>query len=444
MNELIAVREWCNAALTSLAGLDGQVVRLAQAELRRQTSTLNLVAASSPTLPAVLVAQALLFSAVTAEGYGTKRYHPGTEVVDEVEQLARLRAQRLFGSPHANVQSLSGSAANLAMLYGVLDAGDTVLSLELSHGGHLTHVSRRASISKRITASYYEVDDRGVIDYDALSLQVKQVQPRLIICGGSAHPRQLDFEAFRAAADQVDALLMADISHVSGLVASGVQPSPVPLCDLVTTSTYKQLCGPRGGLVLLGAQSRITARTIDRAVFPGFQGTPDFGGIAAKAVALHFAAQPAFAMAMRRVVRYARRFATALTDNGVSVVSGGTDSHMVLADFSTSSVSGRVVGDALQRLGILVNKNLIPNDPRSSTETSGIRLGTNDLGFRPVSDDEVGQLAEATATVVAEFAAGASVDAVVAGPLGRGLAGRAADIAARGYRKDWQHWREAA
>ncbi|MDO3702958.1 serine hydroxymethyltransferase [Micromonospora sp. C28SCA-DRY-2] len=436
--DLAAVRAWCADALVSLDRRDAPLVRLAHAELRRQRGTLNLVAAASPTLPAALVAHALLFSSVTAEGYAGGRYHPGTEVVDQVEQLARGRAERLFGAPHANVQPLSGSAANLAVLYGLLDPGDTVLALELDHGGHLTHVSRGASIAKRVTASYYEVDERGLIDYAALAVLVKQVRPRLLICGGSAYPRQLDFAAFRAAADEVDALLMADVSHVSGLVAAGAHPSPVPHCDVITTSTYKQLCGPRGGLLLRGASSRLSARALDRAVFPGFQGTPDFGGIAAKAVALGFAARPEFAAAMRRVVRYARAFAGALAEHGVPVVSGGTDSHLVLADLRAVAVTGRQVADVLRRLGVLVNMNLVPRDPRPAAETSGIRIGTNDLGFRRVGDAEVAELARATAAVVAEVAGGGRPDAVVRGPRGRELAGCVAGITARGYREDWR------
>ncbi len=437
MNELRAVRDWCDAALTSLAGRDVPVLRMAHAELRRQDGTLNLVAASSPTLPAVLMAQALLFSSVTAEGYRGRRYHPGTEVVDELEDLARGRAEELFGVPHANVQPLSGSAANLAVLYGLLDAGDTVLSLELGHGGHLTHVSRSASISKRMTAAHYEVDERGMVDHAALAVLVKQVRPQLVICGGSAYPRELDFVAFRGAADEVDALLMADISHISGLVAAGLHATPVDVCDVVTTSTYKQLCGPRGGLVLRGSASHVTARALDRAVFPGFQGTPDFGGIAAKAVALGFAARPEFAAAMGRVVAYARAFAAALQEHGVPLVSGGTDTHMVLCDLSGTAVTGRQVADVLERLGVLVNMNLVPNDPRSADHTSGIRIGTNDLGFRRVSADEVADLAGAAAAVVAECMGGAPVDAVVGGRTGRELAACAGDVTSRGYREEW-------
>jgi glycine hydroxymethyltransferase len=437
--DLDTVHDWCGTALASLARRDGQLVGLAHAELRRQRRTLNLVAASSPTLPAALVAQALLFSSVTAEGYGRTRYHPGTEVVDVVERLARERAERLFGAPHANVQPLSGTAANLAVLYGVLDAGDVVLSLELSHGGHLSHVSRGASVSKRIAASHYEVDDSGVVDHDDLARLVKQVQPRLLICGGSSYPRRIDFAAFRTAADQVDALLMADISHISGLVAAGMHPSPVPVCDVVTTSTYKQLCGPRGGLVLRGTESRLPARDLDRAVFPGLQGTPDFGAIAAKAVALGFAAQPAFAAAMSRVARYARLFAAILHEHGLAVVTGGTDTHMVLVDLRAAPVPGLVVADTLERAGVLVNKNLVPNDHRPATETSGIRIGTNDLGFRPVDDSDVGELADATAALVAEVAAGAPPEPAVTGRLGRALAERVVEITSRGYLSEWQH-----
>jgi glycine hydroxymethyltransferase len=433
---LAPVADWSGQALATLARRDPRVVQLAYAELRRQRRTLNLVAAASPTLPAALAAQGLLFSAVTAEGYGGARYHPGTEVVDAVERLARERAERLFGAPHANVQPLSGTAANLAVLYGVLAGDGPVLSLALSHGGHLSHGARGASVAKRFRVCHYHVDEAGRVDPDQLTAVVEQVRPELLICGGSAYPRRLDFPAFRAAADRVGALLLADISHISGLVAAGAHPSPVACCDVLTTSTYKQLCGPRGGLVLQGAGSRIAARTLDRAVFPGFQGTPDFGSIAAKAVALGFAAGPAFAAAMRRVVRYAHRFAAAFAGHGLPVVAGGTDTPRVLVDLRGRGVSGRLVGDALERAGVLVNKNLVPDDPRPPYETSGIRIGTNDLGFRPVTDAEVAALAGATAAVVAELAAGAPAGA---GRPGRELAELAADLAGRGYLPHWRH-----
>jgi glycine hydroxymethyltransferase len=438
VTELAPLRDWSAAALASLARRDPQLVQLGYAELSRQRRTLNLVAAASPTLPAVLAAQGLPFSAVTAEGYRRARYHPGTEVVDAVEQLARERAERLFGTPHANVQPLSGSAANLAVLYGVLDGAGPVLSLELRHGGHLSHGAAGASVAKRLATHHYRLAADGRVDLDRLASLVERVRPRLLICGGSAYPRRLELAAFRAVADRAGALLLADISHLSGLVAAGVHPSPVPYCDVVTTSTYKQLCGPRGGLVLQGAGSRIAARAIDRAVFPGLQGTPDFGSIAAKAVALGFAAGPAFAAAMRRVVRYARRFATGFVEYGLPVVSGGTDTHLVLVDLRGRGVSGRLVGDALEQVGVLVNKNLVPDDPRPPAETSGIRVGTNDLGFRPVTDDEVAALARATAALVAELAAGRPAAAVVAGRPGRTLAALAAEIAGRGYLPPWR------
>jgi glycine hydroxymethyltransferase len=431
------ITRWASRALAALGGQYAEVLRLAGAELTRQRRTLNLVAASSPTLPAALIAQSLLFGSVTAEGYPGHRYHPGADVVDAVERLACERARHLFGADYANVQPMSGSAANLAVLYGVLDRDDTVLSLELDHGGHLSHVSSRSSIAKRVTGRHYVVDGSGHIDHDALTLLVKQLRPALVICGGSAYPRRLDFAAFRSAADEAGCLLMVDISHISGLVAAGVHPSPIAHADVVTTSTYKQLCGPRGGLLLAGAESRIPMRTLDWAVFPGFQGTPDFGAIAAKAVALSFAGRAEFAAAMGRVADYARLFAAAFLDRGVGLVSGGTDTHMVLVDLRAAAVSGRVVGDCLDRLGVLVNKNLVPDDPRPAGQTSGIRLGTNDLAFRPVWSSEVRALAGLVADVVADLATGAPADWVAEGRLGRAVADQVAEIGARGYREEW-------
>jgi glycine hydroxymethyltransferase len=427
---MAAITGWYEQALAALARDDPGIVDLAAAELTRRRRYVNLVAASSPTLPAALAAQSLLFSSVTSEGYVGARYHPGAEVVDAVETLARQRAERLMRSPHANVQPSSGSAANLAVLYGVIDAGDTILSLDLVHGGHLSHGARVASISKHVPTSHYGVTDGGGVDPGMLADVVKECRPRVVICGGSAYPRAIDFTAFRAAADEVDALLLADISHVSGLVAARVHPSPVPLCDAVTTSTYKQLCGPRGGLVLLGEDSRLGASDLDRAVFPGFQGTCDFGTIAAKAVALGFASTDAFAAAMRRVTRFARAFADALEARGTTLVGGGTDTHMVLVDLRGTAVSGRVVADVLEHCGVLVNKNMVPGDERSPMQTSGVRLGTNDLGFRVLDDALVAALAAAVAAAVGDLAGGVA-PADVAGRAE--LAGVAADVAACRY-----------
>lgn len=411
-----------------LADQDPALLDLAAAQLAHESRTLNLVAAASPTLPAVTAAIGLGFGAVTAEGYPGARYHPGATVMDGVERLAKARAADVFGATHANVQPASGSAANLAVLYGVLRPGDRVLSLDLAHGGHLSHVSARASVAKRITAGYYVVGDDGLVCMDRVAELVRQLRPRLVICGGSACPRTLDFAGFRAAADEVDALLMADISHISGLVAAGRHPSPMPHCDLVTTSTYKQLRGPRGGLVLLGTRPRVSASTVDRAVFPGFQGTPDFGAIAGKAVALGYAARPAFGVAMDRVLRFATVFADAVLERGIPVLTGGTDTHMVLIDLRGAPVSGRVVSDELERLGVLVNPNLVPGDPRPARLTSGIRLGTNDLAFRAVDDGEVAVLAGAVADVVAELVAGGP-----GGPAQGRLAEIVTELASRDY-----------
>ncbi|MBU8860442.1 MULTISPECIES: serine hydroxymethyltransferase [unclassified Micromonospora] len=415
-----------------LAAADPALVALAHRHRERRCRQLNLVAAASPTLPAVLAAGALGFGAVTAEGYPGQRYHSGAETVDAVERLARARAELLFGAAHANVQPASGSAANLAVLYGLLGPDDTVLSLELSHGGHLSHVSGAASVSRRVRARHYRVGPDGLVDTDAVAALVREVRPRLLICGGSACPRAVDFAAFRRAADETGALLMADVSHVSGLVATGLHPSPFDHCDVVTTSTYKQLRGPRGGLALLGARSRIRAADLDRAVFPGFQGTPDFGAIAGKAVALRHAARPAFAAAMGRMVRYAGLLADALTGRGVPVLTGGTDTHMVLVDLRHAPVSGRYVCDVLEAHGVLANRNPVPDDPRPVGQTSGLRFGTNDLAFRDVGDDLVTTVVAALAGAVAELA---ETGDQARCPSLAVLPGLVAEVASRGYRE---------
>jgi glycine hydroxymethyltransferase len=389
--------------LGSLATSDPGILKLAERELARQRSHLNLVAASSPTSPEVLAAQGLGLSALTAEGYPGRRYHPGTEVIDEVEQLAVERAQRLFGADHANVQPLSASVANLAVLYGFLAPGDAVLSMELSHGGHLSHVARPASASKHLNATYYRLGADGTLDLDRVRDQALAVRPAVLICGCSAYPRTIDFPALRAVADEVGALLLGDISHISGLVAAGLHPSPFPHCDVVTTSTYKQLRGPHGGLILRRPGSRLSANEIDKFVFPGFQGTPDFGTIAAKAVALGGALRPEFRKAMDRVVCFAKLFADAFTEYGVRLVAGGTDTHMVLVDLSDGDASGRTVSHALEQVGILANMNLIPNDRRSAHETSGLRLGTNHLAFMDIGEHQVGELARGVAELVADL-----------------------------------------
>lgn len=384
----------------ALAESDPDVVALAERELARRAGQLNLVAASSPTAPAVQAAQALGLGALTAEGYPGRRFHPGAEVVDEVERLAIDRAAGLFGADHANVQPLSGSAANTAMLLGLLDAGDTVLSMELSHGGHLSHAARPASATRHLAAAYYGVGADGALDLDHVRERALAVRPAVLVCGGSAYPRTLDFAALREVADEVGALVLADISHIGGLVAAGLHPSPVPHCDLVTTSTYKQLRGPRGGLVLRGESSRVPAGKIDRMVFPGFQGTPDFGAIAGKAVALGAASRPQFRTAMHRVVRFARLFAEEFVERGLRLVAGGTDTHMVLVDLSGGSATGRTVSEALERVGILANKNLVPHDPRPASETSGLRIGTNHLAFMAIDDRDVRELAGEIAALV--------------------------------------------
>jgi len=387
-----------------LAERDPAIGVFAERERLRQATHVNLVAASSPTLPAVLLTQALGFSSVTAEGYPGARYHPGADVIDAVERLAIERATSLFGADHANVQALSASAANLALLSGLLEPGESVLSLDLSHGGHLSHASPPSSMSKWIDAHYYRLTSSGLLDPDEIRRQALETKPRVIICGGSAYPRLIDFQVMRSVADDVGALLLGDISHISGLVAAGIHPSPFPHCDLVTTSTYKQLCGPHGGIVLRAANSRVSGSRIDRMVFPGLQGTPDFGMIAAKAVAFGAALGPEFTVAMRRVAGFAAIVADVFNDQGLALLSGGTDTHMVLVDLRPQGITGRDASDALEEAGILANKNLIPDDPRRPAETSGLRFGTNHLAFMTIDDAGVRALATDVARVLLHLA----------------------------------------
>lgn len=423
--------------LSVLAGSDPSLRKLAERELSRQRAQLNLVAASSPPSPDVLAAQALGLSALTAEGYPGRRYHPGTEVIDAVERLAIERAKLLFGADHANVQPLSGSAANLAVLFGLLEPGDSVLSMELSHGGHLSHAARPASTTKHFGAAYYRLGADGTLDLDHVREQARAVRPAVLMCGGSAYPRTIDFPSFRAVADEVGALLIGDISHISGLVATGIHPTPFPYCDLVTTSTYKQLRGPHGGLVLRGPGSRVPGGKLGTWVFPGFQGTPDFGMVAAKAAALGNALRPAFAVAMERVARFAGLFADAFTARGLRLVTGGTDTHMVLVDLSDGSATGRTVSRVLEQIGILANKNLIPNDPRPASETSGLRIGTNHLAFMDVDDQDVSRLARGIADLVAELSRGGGADRHPGCPALHRLEEHAAAMVSAGHRADF-------
>jgi glycine hydroxymethyltransferase len=384
---------------------DPELYRLLEAEYRRQEESLVMVASSSVVDPSVLACQGSTFVNVTAEGYPGHRYHAGCANVDGVERLAIDRACSLFGATYANVQSHSASVANELVLTALLEPGDTLLGMDLHQGGHLTHGSR-ASISGRIFNSYgYGLDAAGVIDFAQVRKMAVSLRPKLIICGATAYSRTVDFARFRAIADEVGALLLADISHIAGLVAAGLHPSPINHAHITTTCTHKQLFGPRGGLILMGRDAdrpapngRATlAATLQRAVFPFFQGAPAVNAIAAKGRALAWCASDEFAELATRIVGNARALAAAFTKRGYTVVSGGTDNHIVLLDLTDSDLTGFIAEKALESTNIIVNKNHIPGDKRPATVTSGLRLGTNTLahrGFQPQDMDRCAALVD--------------------------------------------------
>lgn len=390
-----------------LAERDGELHRLLTREQLRQHETLAMVAAASTADPSVLVCEASATSNVTTEGYPGARYHAGCEIVDEVERLAVDRAKQVFGAQHANVQPHSGSTANQIVLCSLLGPGDTVLGMDLKAGGHLTHGAAPSMSGRFFDAVRYGLDEHGLIDYAAVAELARRHRPRLIFCGASSYPRTIDFQRFREVADEVGAYLVADISHIAGLVAAGVHPSPVDVAHVTTTSTYKQLYGPRGGLILLGrdagmrtASGKPLAAALDDAVFPYLQGTPRLNTVAAKARALAEVATGAFRERAGRIVTTARALADDLHGRGHHILTGGTDTHMVLLDVGRRGLTGRIAEQALESCGIVVNKNSIPGDPHGPRVTSGVRLGTNVLALRGMGVAEMAECAALVDTVL--------------------------------------------
>src|SRR5579875_180880 len=362
-------------AADSLAATDPELAAAIAKELHRQQSQIELIASENIVSRAVLEAQGSVLTNKYAEGYPGRRYYGGCEFVDVAEQLAIDRAKRLFGCAFANVQPHSGAQANQAVLLALLQPGDTILGLSLAAGGHLTHGARPNLSGKWFNAVAYGVRrDDARIDFDEVERLARQHRPKLIIAGGSAYPRVIDFARFRAIADAVGAYLMVDMAHFAGLVAGGVHPSPLPYADVVTTTTHKTLRGPRGGLIL--CMDEEIGRRINAAVFPGLQGGPLMHVIAAKAVAFGEALRPGFARYAAAVVDNARVLAETLSQGGMAIVSGGTDTHLLLVDLRPLGLTGREAEAALERAGITCNKNGIPFDPEKPTVTSGIRLGS--------------------------------------------------------------------
>ncbi|MHB8708798.1 MAG: serine hydroxymethyltransferase [Desulfuromonadales bacterium] len=375
----------------SLAQFDPEIKGAIRRETERQEYSLEFIASENFVSERVLEAQGSVLTNKYAEGYPGKRYYGGCEFVDVAEQLAIDRAKTLFGADHANVQPHSGSQANMAVYFSVCQPGDTILGMNLAHGGHLTHGSPVNFSGKLFNIVPYGVGrETGRIDYDEVERLALEHRPKLIVVGASAYPRIIDFEAFRRVADQVGAPVMVDMAHFAGLVAAGVHPSPVPHAEFVTTTTHKTLRGPRGGMILCREEF---AKSLNSNIFPGIQGGPLMHVIAAKAVAFKEALQPEFKTYAQQVVNNAKALAAALVERGYNLVSGGTDNHLMLVDFSGSELTGKVAEATLEHAGITVNKNAVPFDTRSPFVTSGIRIGTPATTTRGLKEAEMQQVA---------------------------------------------------
>ncbi len=371
--------------------VDSEVQEALDGELERQRNTIELIASENFTSSAVLAAQGSVLTNKYAEGYPGKRYYGGCEQVDKVEILAIERAKQLFGAEHVNVQPHSGSQANEAAYAALLDPGDRVLSMDLAHGGHLTHGMKLNFSGRTYDFVHYGVGSDGYIDYDEVREIALRERPRMILAGASAYPRTIDFERFREISDEVGAFFLTDMAHIAGLVAADVHPSPVPYCEMVTTTTHKTLRGARGGMILCREEF---AKKVNSRVFPGMQGGPLMHAIAGKAVAFGEALQPEFRDYARQIVDNCRALADGLLEGGMNLVSGGTDNHLILVDLIGSGVTGKDLENSLETVGITCNKNMVPNDPASPTVTSGVRLGTAAMTTRGMGEDEMREIAE--------------------------------------------------
>ncbi len=381
----------------ALQDTDPEIAALIVEETARQSDGLELIASENFVSPAVLEAMGSPLTNKYAEGLPGKRYYGGCEVVDKVEQIAIDRAKQLFGAEHANVQPHSGAQANAAVYLAFLKPGDTVLGLDLSQGGHLTHGSPVNFSGLLYRGVHYGVDDEGIIDMDAMAVAARTHKPNMIIAGYSAYSRVLDFAKFAAVAKEVGAIFLVDMAHFAGLVATGTYPSPIPHADVVTTTTHKTLRGPRGGLILCKAQHQ---KVVDKAMFPGTQGGPLEHVIAAKAVAFKEALDPSFADYCKAVIANARAIAAALSSLGFKIVSGGTDNHLLLVDLRSKGLTGKVAEEALDKAGITVNKNTVPKETQSPFVTSGIRIGTPAVTTRGMGVTEMEQIATLINTVL--------------------------------------------
>ncbi|MDY0121428.1 MAG: serine hydroxymethyltransferase, partial [Sulfurimonas sp.] len=384
--------------MSFLKEFDNEIFELCEKELERQTDHLEMIASENFTLPAVMEAMGSVFTNKYAEGYPAKRYYGGCEYADGVEQLAIDRACKLFGCNYANVQPHSGSQANGAVYAALLQAGDKILGMDLSHGGHLTHGSKPSFSGKNYQAFYYGVELDGRINYDRVMDIAKITQPKIIVCGASAYAREIDFKKFREIADEVGAILFADIAHIAGLVAAGEHPSPFPYADVVTTTTHKTLAGPRGGMIMTNDED--IAKKVNSAIFPGLQGGPLVHVIAAKAVGFKYNLSDEWKAYAKQVKANANVLAEVLVKRGYDVVSGGTDNHLVLVSFINREFSGKDADAALGNAGITVNKNTVPGETRSPFVTSGIRVGSPALTSRGMKEKEFEIIANKIADVL--------------------------------------------
>lgn len=381
--------------------MDKEIADCIKAEVERQNSHIELIASENWVSKAVMASMGSPLTNKYAEGYPGKRFYGGCVCVDEVERLAIERAKKLFGCEYANVQPHSGAQANMAVFYAMLKPGDTVLGMDLNHGGHLTHGSAANMSGNYFHAVSYGVNDEGVIDYEEVRRIAKECKPKLIVAGASAYARIIDFKKFREIADEVGAYLMVDMAHIAGLVATGQHPSPIPYADVTTTTTHKTLRGPRGGLIL-SSEENAKKFNFNKAVFPGIQGGPLMHVIAAKAVCFKEALEPEFQEYGKRVVENAKALCEGLKKRGVDIVSGGTDNHLMLVDLRSLSVTGKEMENLLDEVNITCNKNAIPNDPQSPFVTSGVRLGTAAVTSRGMNTEDMDKIAEAISVMLKE------------------------------------------
>lgn len=386
--------------IDSIKAFDSEIAKAILKELERERNKIELIASENFVSPAVLEAMGTVLTNKYAEGYPGKRYYGGCEHVDVVENIARERLKALFGADHANVQPHSGSSANEAVYFTVLEPGDTVMGMDLSHGGHLTHGSPVNVSGKFFKFVHYGVSQNtGMIDYDNVRAIAKESRPKLIVAGASAYSRYLDFKAFKEIADEVGALLMVDMAHIAGIVAAGLHQSPVPYADFVTTTTHKTLRGPRGGAILCKQQY---AKAIDKSVFPGMQGGPLMHVIAAKAVCFKEAMSDEFKGYIKQVVKNASVLAASLADKGIDIVSGGTDNHLMLLDLRNKGITGKDAETLLDDIGITANKNTIPFDPQSPFITSGLRIGTPAVTTRGFMEDDMKEIADIISAAISD------------------------------------------